>query len=294
MCRQITKSQKILLKILYFAGTVFALIPFKTDKISKQIVERKSLKILAQILFSILVVSLSFQILNTFDKVSHNLSNTKLVVFGNVTNCLSIFAISSYSFVILKSRKIIEVLNETKFLCSFLFQNQSSVNLLPGFLIFQCFVLQPLFFTYDFLLLMYFLFLDFCSHIVLFIPIIGFYAAKLLIVYILLVLHLQSLLLKNLLDYPNVDDYFKVLTTISKVCELTKCLASFYIFCQYFFILSFVFGICSYILTAVLGNLTVFEASCATGIYLFFSIYEIFNLWVMIKICKSLRQNVSL
>lgn len=288
---QISRSQRILLKFLYVQGIIFGLSFFKIDKISKQIVESKRIKVLNVSILFICLINFLFLAFVFFWALLLSFSNTKLIVYYCNLICNLILIIGCYIFIYAKAVPIIEVLNEMKKYFKCLSDDLAIANV-PGILMFQCIVHQPLWNLFLVTLHIYGLSQDFFTNIICTVPIILTYPCKQFIACLCILLNASAFLLEKMSDNLAYENFCEVLKTTFNVLEIYDSFIRFFLFCQFILILCYCFCVCSLLVTGILGNIALLHALIAVLYFMACGLVEVFDLWIVMESCKKVTKNV--
>lgn len=283
------KNQKILLKLLYIQGIAYGFLPFKFNKNSQRVEHCRSLKLINRILITFFLITFikiftdtAIEFVKTYEDVREAIACCSYIIYAA-------FSTISYSLVSLNSDKIIQVVNEQfEYFTEALTTKADTI--ISRVLIFDCFVWQPVALIMDMIY-----FADIIEEFTLetIFALIVFlidYPARLIAGFVCVALSVQSIILEDISSKVIDETFYKVFSTLLKLCEILNPYVAICVFFHYLLILMNSFGCCTFTITSIISNQE-FRYD-QIGIYVVSLVTEVFHLWLIIKSCRKMQSKV--
>lgn len=290
------RTHKYLLKVLMFLGNIFGILIFKIDE-SNSIVKSRSLRIYNKILVVLVTFITGLIFFIGFTVVKSDITNMKLLV-GIAGNFIySILSFSSFYFVSVNHERMRNHFFVLSRMFDTLYENKSQVKIFSRFLIFDFIFIHTFVFLSSILMValtLYYLGLKellvlLFSSVSLFI-----YPARLLIVFSLLVIHINAGILEVVSNSnKKLSSVLNVFRITEESCKIYKSLFIIYISNQFFFMVFFTFATVSLITLQNFESEIKLEYFGGQAINLVFMMVEVVNLKTMIDIMENFKFQVK-
>lgn len=294
MVLKLKTFQKIALKVFYFYGILFGFLPFKFSKSLNAIAESKKNLTYNRVLISVMVINFAIVLSKSLKIVLNDFSNTKAVVNASINTVYFLVTVCSYIFINCNRYQILNILNHFMKFSLVLVQNDFS---LPLVLSFQGLFLYPILHVYHCALAVSLVYLDFSENFSYAVMYVFIFPSRLIAVFICCVLNFHSLILKKASESEQISNnhehIFEILQLTRTICKLFNSYILGCVAFYYFSILVQCFGMCSLALIIAMKISSIFDPFLILPIYTFGLFVEIFNLWLLLRTCKTFKSNVS-